>query len=303
MSADATSDPAGAGRVAFLGLGVMGLPMAANLVEAGYDVAGYDVRPERSAALAEQGGRAAPTPAEAARDASILIAIPFDADQIRAALSGPGGAYETLQPGALVILMATVGPPAMRALAADIRAHGYRVVDTPVTGGVGGAKAGTLTVIAAGAPADLDAAEPLLRAMGKQIFRVGTEPGQAQQIKMVNQLLVGTHQAAAIEAMALAKAAGADLKQVYELLISGMARSETLVVKVATLVDSDFEAGSSLRILNDKDLPLALEAGRDLNVPLITLSAAFQLLQLGRGVGGGEVTDAQIIRLLTEPIA
>jgi 3-hydroxyisobutyrate dehydrogenase len=214
MSEDATprtaGGPTGAGRVAFLGLGAMGLPMAANLVEAGYEVAGFDVRPARSAALAEQGGRAAGSPADAARDADVLVAIPFDGDQIRRSLTGPGGAFETLRPGALVVLMSTIGPPEMRAVAADVRARGYRVVDTPVTGGVGGAQAGTLTVIAAGAPGDLDAAEPLLTVMGGRVFRVGTEPGQAQQIKMVNQLLVGTHHAAAIEAMALAKAAGAD---------------------------------------------------------------------------------------------
>src|SRR4051794_22818077 len=141
-------------KIGFLGLGAMGLPMAANLVEAGFDVTGFDVLPERVAELRAQGGRGATSAAESARGARVVAAIPFDGEQIRQTMLGEGGALETLAPGSLVILMATVGPRALRDLAAEIVARGYRVVDAPVTGGAAGAKAGTLTVIAAGADED-----------------------------------------------------------------------------------------------------------------------------------------------------
>ncbi len=290
-------------KVAFLGLGAMGLPMAANLAEAGYLVAGYDVMPAQSAALAERGGRAATTPAAAAQGAEAVVAIPFDAAQTRDCLLGGGGAFETLLPGSLVILMSTIGPHAMRALAAEIRQRGYRIVDAPVTGGTARAIDGTLTVIGAGAPADLDAADPILTPMSGQRFRVGTEPGQGQMVKMVNQLLVGTHLAAAAEAMALARAAGADLQQVYDLLITGQARSEMLVSRAGAFLSADRNTGASLRIFTTKDMPLVLEAGREFRVPMMTASAAFQTMQLGSAFGIDDLSDAELIRLLVDPAA
>jgi len=287
-------------KIGFLGLGAMGLPMAANLVEAGFDVTGFDVLPERVAKLRAQGGRGAGSAAEAARGARVVAAIPFDAEQIRQSMLGEGGALETLAPGSLVILLATVGPQALRELAAEIVARGYRVVDAPVTGGAAGAKAGTLTVIAAGADEDLDLAQPVLRPMAGQIFRVGSEPGQGQMIKLVNQLLVGTHLAAAAEAMALAQAAGADLRQVYDLLITGQARSQILVSKIPPLLDSGFTTGASMRIFTAKDLPLVLDAGREFGVTMMTATAALQTMELGTAAGFEDATDADLIRLLAD---
>jgi L-threonate 2-dehydrogenase len=287
-------------KIGFLGLGAMGLPMAANLVEAGFDVAGFDVLPERVAELRAQGGRGARSAAEAARGARVVAAIPFDAEQIRQSMLGDGGALETLPPGSLVMLMATVGPKALRDLAAEIVAQGYRVVDAPVTGGAAGAMAGTLTVIAAGADEDLDLAEPVLQPMAGQIFRVGSEPGQGQMIKLVNQLLVGTHLAAAAEAMALAQAAGADLRQVYDLLITGQARSQMLVSRIPALLDSGFTTGSSMRIFTVKDLPLVLDAGREFGVTMMTATAALQTMELGAAAGFEDATDADLIRLLVD---
>ena len=287
-------------KIGFLGLGAMGLPMAGNLVEAGFDVTGFDVLPERVAELRARGGRGASSAAEAARGARVVAAIPFDAEQIRQSMLGEGGALETLVPGSLVILMATVGPQALRELAAEIVARGYRVVDAPVTGGAAGALAGTLTVIAAGTDEDLDLAEPVLQPLAGHIFRVGSEPGQGQMIKLVNQLLVGTHLAAAAEAMALAQAAGADLQQVYDLLITGQARSQMMVSRIPPLLDSGFSIGSSLRIFTSKDLPLVLDAGREFGVTMMTATAALQTMELGTAAGVEDATDADLIRLLVD---
>lgn len=290
-------------KIGFLGLGAMGLPMAGHLVEAGFDVAGYDVKPERMDQFRESGGRRADSAAEAARGARVIVAIPFDAEQIRESMFGEGGALETLEPGALVILMATVGPQAQRDLAAAIEARGHHVVDAPVTGGAAGAIAGTLTVIASGSQENLDAAEPVLQPMAGKIFRVGSEPGQAQMIKLVNQLLVGTHLAAAAEAMVLAQAAGADLQQVYDLLISGQARSQMLVSRVAAMLDGSFDTGANLSIFTRKDMPLVLEAGRAYDVPMMTASGALQTMQLGVAAGLEEKSDARLIRLLVDQAA
>ena len=182
-------------------------------------------------------------------------------------LLGPGGALETLPPGGLVILMATIGPAALRELASEVTARGHRVVDAPVTGGVTGAIAGTFTVIASGAAADLEAAAPILKPMSGQVFHVGLEPGQGQMIKLVNQLLVGTHLAAAAEAMALARAAGADLQQVYDLLITGQARSQMFVSRVGAMLDGGFNTGqvsasSPRRTCRSSSTPAASSASR-----------------------------------------
>jgi L-threonate 2-dehydrogenase len=218
------------------------------------------------------------------------------------ALLGRHGALETLGPGSLVILMATVGPAALRELAQEITARGHRVVDAPVTGGVAGAEAGTLTVIASGTVADLAAAGPVLRRMSGQVFHVGPEPGQGQMIKLVNQLLVGTHLAAAAEAMALARAAGADLQQVYDLLITGQARSQMFVSRVSAMLDGGFNTGSSLRIFTQKDMPLVLNAGREHGVPMVTASAALQTMQLAAAFGLEDASDARLIQLLVDPL-
>jgi 3-hydroxyisobutyrate dehydrogenase len=136
--------------------------------------------------------------------------------------------------------------------------------------------------------------------MAGQIFRVGSEPGQGQMIKLVNQLLVGAHLAAAAEAMALARAAGADPRQVYDLLITGQARSQILVSKIPPLLDSGFATGASLRIFTAKDLPLVLDAGRELGVTMLTATAALQTMNLGAAAGFEDATDADLIRLLVD---
>ena len=191
--------------------------------------------------------RASPpsTPADAARDADALVAIPFDADQIREALWGDAGALTTLPPSSLLLLMSTVGPRNMRSLAEDLTARGYRVVDAPVTGGASGAAAGTLTVIAAGAPADLDAADPILQPIGRRIFRVGSEPGQGQMVKLVNQLLVGTAPGSGRRGDG-ARGGGRRRPQASVRSSDHRAgRSEILVSRVGALIDGSFETGSS----------------------------------------------------------
>jgi 3-hydroxyisobutyrate dehydrogenase-like beta-hydroxyacid dehydrogenase len=287
-------------RVAFVGLGEMGLPMASRLIGAGFQVRGVDVRRERTELLVAAGGQSAESPREAAEDADAVVLIPFDGAQLEATLLGDDGALGTLATGSPVLAMATVGPRTMRAIASQVeRRGGYDFVDAPVTGGAARASAGDLTAIAAGSPRAIERARPLLDAMCSKVFHVGAGPGAAQVVKLINQLLVGIHLAATAEAFALASAAGVDAEQLYQVLTSGFARSEVLTSRVAAVLDGSLRTGGALGIYL-KDLPLVLELGRELGVPLFTGSAAFNTVQLGAELGHAERDDAALIALLMQ---
>jgi putative dehydrogenase len=283
-------------RIGFVGLGEMGLPMASRLVQAGFDVAGYDVRAERVEQL--HGGRAATSAREAAQDADVLVLIPFDAVQLEQALTGERGGLEALAPGSLIVAMPTTGPRAMREIATRVTAAGdYAFVDAPVTGGAARAASGELTAIVAGSAPSVERAQPVLQAMCNRVFTVGAEPGMGQLTKLINQLMVGTHLAATAEAFALASAGGVDPAQLYEVLTSGFARSEVLVSRGAAVLDGTLRTGGAMAIFL-KDLPLVLDLGRELQVPLFSASAAFNLVQLGAELGRGGEDDAALIALL-----
>jgi 3-hydroxyisobutyrate dehydrogenase-like beta-hydroxyacid dehydrogenase len=287
-------------RVAFVGLGEMGLPMATRLLQAGFSVVGVDVRAARSDMFVAAGGTAADSPRLAAEAADAVVLIPFDGEQLEATLLGAGGALTALAGGSTVLAMATVGPRAMHDIAKQVASRGeFNLVDAPVTGGSARASAGELTAIAAGTTAAMARARPLLEAMCSNIFHVGTEPGAAQVVKLINQLLVGTHLAASAEAFALAAAAGVDATQLYEVLTSGFARSEVLVSRVAAVLDGSLRTGGAMGIYL-KDLPLVLDMGRELKVPLFTGGSAFNLVQLAAELGHADEDDAALIALLMQ---
>jgi L-threonate 2-dehydrogenase len=288
------------GRVAFVGLGEMGLPMASRLVQAGFQVVGFDVRAARNELLVSEGGGSADSPRQAAEGAEAIVLIPFDGAQLEATLLGDDGALAALPHGSLVLAMATVGPRVMRAIAGEVLRRGdYRFVDAPVTGGAARARAGDLTAIAAGEADAMLRARPLLEAMCSKSVQVGTEPGAAQVVKLIHQLLVGIHLAATAEAFALASAGGVDAQQLYDVLTSGFARSEVLVSRAAAVLDGSLRTGGAMGIFL-KDLPLVLDMGRELNVPLFTGSAAFNTVQLGAELGHAGEDDAALIALLME---
>jgi 3-hydroxyisobutyrate dehydrogenase len=286
--------------VAFVGLGEMGLPMAARLVQAGFEVAGFDVRAARTEELVGAGGTSANSARDAAAGAAAVVLIPFDAPQVQAALLGDDGALAALPAGATVLAMATVGPRTMRDIAAEVARRGqFELMDAPVTGGAARAKTGELTAIASGSALAMERARPLLEAMCSHIFHVGAEPGAAQVVKLINQLMVGTHLAASAEGFALASAAGVDAQQLYDVLTSGFARSDVLVSRVAAVLDGSLRTGGAMGIYL-KDLPLVLELGRELSVPLFTASSAFNLVQLGAELGHADEDDAALIAALMQ---
>jgi len=280
--------------IGFIGLGSMGMPMAGNLLAKGFQVRGFDVRAESAAALADRGGTPAATAAEAARGADALVLMVVNAAQAEAALFG-GGALEALPPGGVVVLMATCPPGAVEALAARVEAAGRRFVDAPVSGGVVGAVAGTLTIMAAAPKATFEAARPVLAGMGDKLFHVGERPGQGATVKTVNQLLCGVHIAVVAEAFALAAKVGVDLDILLEIMGGSAASSWMLKNRGPRMLESEPEVTSAVDIFV-KDLGIVLEAGRDAKAALPLAAVAHQLFLATSGRGEGAADDSQVIR-------
>ena len=280
--------------IGFIGLGSMGSPMAENLLAKGFQVRGFDVRAESAAALGTGGGTPAASAAEAASGADALVLMVVNAAQAEAALFA-GSALEALPPGGVVVLMATCPPGAVEALAARVEAAGRRFVDAPVSGGVVGAVAGTLTIMAAAPRATFEAVKPVLAAMGDKLFHVGERPGQGATVKTVNQLLCGVHIAVVAEAFALAAKVGVDLTILLEIMGGSAASSWMLKNRGPRMLEGEPEVTSAVDIFV-KDLGIVLEAGRDAKAALPLAAVAHQLFLATSGRGEGAADDSQVIR-------
>ncbi|RCV56075.1 NAD(P)-dependent oxidoreductase [Marinitenerispora sediminis] len=247
-----TAGEARPGRVAFIGLGTMGLPMALNLVRAGFQVAGYNRSPQKTERFAAQGGIAADSVAAAVKDAQVVITIVPDSPDVEAVLLGEDGVFAHAAPGALVIDMSTVRPETARAVATEGAARGFRVLDAPVSGGEPGAVAGTLSIMVGGAEADVEAARPVLEAMGSTVVRVGPS-GAGQTVKAANQLIVAGNIQLVAEALVFLEAHGVDTERAFTVLGGGMAGSTVLERKSASMRERRFEASFRAE-LHHKDL-------------------------------------------------
>jgi len=280
-------------RVGFVGLGAMGAPMAANLAAAGHRVTGYDMRAEALAALEAAGGAPAAGAADAARGADLLVLMVVNAAQAEQVLFGDG-ALSALPVGAAVVLMATCLPGEVASIAERVEAEGRLLLDAPVSGGVAGARAGSLTIMAAGAAEAFEAARPALEAMGGRIFRVGDRAGQGAVAKAVNQLLCGVHLAAAGEAMSLAEAMGLDLPTMLE-IVSGSAASSWMLRDRGPRMISDSDEVTSAVDIFTKDLGIVLSVGREAQAALPLAAAAHQMFLAGSGRGEGRLDDSKVI--------
>ncbi len=280
-------------RIAFVGLGAMGMPMARHLVAAGFPVRGYDIRPESRAALVAAGAEEAETVPAAAAEADALLLMVVNAAQAEEVLFAQGG-LDALAPDATVVLMATCPPQAVVAIAARVAQTGRAFIDAPVSGGVVGAEAATLTIMAA-APAEVLATlRPVLDRLGDKVFHVGTEPGQGATVKAVNQLLCGVHIAATAEALSLAEQVGVDLSVVLEILSGSSASSWMLRDRGPRMLEDAPRVTSAVDIFV-KDLGIVLEAGRGAKAALPLASLAHQLFLSTSGRGEGARDDSQVI--------
>jgi L-threonate 2-dehydrogenase len=280
--------------LAFIGLGAMGQPMARRLVENQFRVQGFDLNAGALEAHVANGGIACATATEAARGAEALILMVVNATQARAALV-TSGALEALDPDALVILMATCAPTDAAAIADMVQNADRRFLDAPVSGGVVGAEAGTLTIMAGGEAAAFEAARPYLSALGDKLYHVGTSPGDGAMVKTINQLLCGVHIAAAAEAFALGEKAGLDTELLLTILGQSAASSWMLNNRGPRMLETEPAVTSAIDIFV-KDLSLVLDAGRASKVALPLAAQAHQMFLASSGSGHGLCDDSQVIR-------
>jgi 3-hydroxyisobutyrate dehydrogenase len=280
-------------QIGFIALGAMGGAMAETLVKKQFRVTGYDMRPEPVAHLEKAGGKGASSAEEAARGADVLILMVVNADQAEAVLFDKD-ALEATKPSATVVLCSTCSPSRIAAIAKRVEKSGRAFVDAPVSGGVTGAKAGTLTIMAAAKVPVFDKVKPVLSAMGSSLFHLGEEPGQGAAMKVVNQLLCGVHIAVAAEGLAFAERAGIDPKLALEVLSGSAAQSWMLKARGPRMVDYDNVVTSAVDIFV-KDLSLVLDAGLGFKMGLPLAAVAHQLFLSASGMGHGSEDDSQVI--------
>lgn len=280
--------------IGFIGLGSMGLPMARNLVTGGFEVTGFDLRAEARNALVAAGGKAADTAAAACAGADMAVLMVVNIAQAREVLFA-GGVLDALAPGGAILLMSTCPPAAVAEVSAEVEARGFAFVDAPVSGGVVGATAGSLTIMVGAGEDAFARARPALDAMGAKVVHVGKDAGQGATAKVVNQLLCGAHLAVAAEALSLAERLGVDTTAMLDILGGSAAASWMLRDRGPRMLEADPTVTSAVDIFV-KDLGLVLEAGREAKAALPMAALAHQLFLSVSGRGLGTADDSQVIR-------
>ena len=284
-------------NIAYLGLGVMGAPMARHLATAGHRITVYNRTAEKAAAwVAAHGGRTAATPAAAAAEADVVIAcVGADAD-LAAVTLGPDGAFAAMRPGSLFIDHTTVSAAIARRLAAEGDGRGLAVVDAPVSGGQAGAENGKLTIMVGGSEAAFAAAEPVMAAYATRIGHMGPA-GSGQLTKMVNQLCIAGILQGLSEGLALGLKAGLDMDAVVAVISKGAAQSWQMDNRARTMVQGQFDFGFAVDWMR-KDLGLALDEARRLGVPLPLAALVDQFYADVQAVGGNRQDTSSLIRRL-----
>jgi 2-hydroxy-3-oxopropionate reductase len=286
------------GTVAFIGLGIMGGPMAANLVKAGYAVVGYNRSADRVEKLVEAGGRGAGSVADAVRDAEVVITMVPDSPDVEAVATGEDGIFAHAAKGALYIDMSTIRPDVAVRVAEAGRAAGLRVLDAPVSGGEAGAVEGSLSIMVGGEAGDFAAARPVLEAVGKTIVHVGPA-GSGQTVKAANQLIVAGNIELLAEAVVFLEAYGVDTTAALEVLGGGLAGSTVLQRKGPNMLAREFRPGFRLA-LHHKDLGIVTSAAREAGVviPLGAVVAQLVAALVARGDGG--LDHSGLLKLVAE---
>lgn len=286
-------------RVAFLGLGVMGAAMAANIARAGFALTLHSRSRDKAAALEQAGARWAASPAEAARDAACIALCLPDTPDVEAVLFGEGGLAEGVQPGAVVIDFSSIAAAPAAGFAARLAAErGAFLLDSPVSGGPGGARDGTLTCMVGGDAAAFAAAGPVFQAVGRTVTHLGP-PGAGQVCKSANQLIIAATVQAAAEALAMGRKAGLDPEAMRQALLGGSARSFVLENHAKRINDGVTKAGFRAELMR-KDMRLAQQAARDHGVFAPATGLAAQMMEALVNSGRGEQDASALGALVAE---
>ncbi len=280
--------------LAFLGLGIMGSPMAVHLAEAGYPVAGYNLTPDRTAPLVAAGGRAARSSAEAVADADVVCVMVPDSPDVVDVLTSEEGVFAHARPGTLIIDFSSIRPDVTADLAAQAESRGFRYLDAPVSGGEAGAKNAALSIMVGGSADDFQAARPIFDVVGATVVHVGPA-GSGQTVKAANQLIVAANIQALAEAVVFLEAYGVDTKAALEVLAGGLAGSKVLDQKRENMLSRSFEPGFRID-LHHKDMGIVTSAAREAGVTIPLGSLVAQLVASARAVGDGHLDHSALLR-------
>ncbi len=283
-------------NIAFIGMGIMGKPMAINLKKAGHTVYVHGRRPESMEGPAKEGCIPCASSAEAASKAEITIIMVSDTPDVEQVIFGDTGVIHGARPGSVVVDMSTISPTATRRFAADLAAAGIDMLDAPVSGGEIGAIQGTLSIMVGGKPEVFERVKPVLEAMGKNIVHVG-EHGAGQVAKACNQIVVAVTIEAVAEALLFARRNGVDPAKVREALMGGFAGSRILEVHGKRMLDNEYKPGFKTR-LHQKDMNIVMQTAKELGLALPGAALVMQHLNALMGIGGAELDSAAVMKIV-----
>jgi 2-hydroxy-3-oxopropionate reductase len=281
--------------IGFIGLGIMGKPMASNLLAAGYQVTVHDRGRGPVEELAARGATVGESPREVAAAGDVVITMLPDSPDVEAVVLGPDGIIEGIREGALYIDMSSIAPATSRTIAAVLAERGVDAIDAPVSGGEPAAQQGNLSIMVGGSEEAVERAQPIFDVLGKSATHIGPA-GAGQVTKAANQVVVALTIQAVAEALTLSRKAGVDPARVRDALLGGFAQSRILDLHGQRMLDGNYEPGFKLR-LHRKDLAIALQLGREEQVPLFATAQAAELMDALLAQGSGELDHAAVATL------
>lgn len=284
-------------KIGFIGLGIMGKPMALNLIKAGYSVSVLE-KSGAAGELVEAGAQAFPSSKALAQNSDIIITMLPDSPDVEQVVSGPDGVLEGIQSGALFIDMSTIVPTTARTIYQLMQEKGVEALDAPVSGGQVGAVSASLSIMVGGSETAFQRALPVFQAMGKNIVLIG-QPGAGQTTKACNQMIVGITIQAVAEAFTLAQKAGVDLEKMREVLLGGFAQSRILDLHGKRMIERNFAPGFKIK-LHKKDMGIALQSGEEFSVPLKATALVADQMKAAVEAGNGELDHSAILLQLED---
>jgi 2-hydroxy-3-oxopropionate reductase len=283
-------------KIGFIGLGIMGRPMAENLIEAGYDLVAYNRTREKAEELG--GATVAESPKEVAQSSDVIITMLPDSPQVEEVLAGEDGVFEGLREGALLVDMSTISPVVTEVLSDRAKEQGASMLDAPVSGGDVGAIEGTLSIMVGGSEEDFERARPLFEVMGATVTHVGPV-GTGQVAKAANQIVVALTIEAVSEALVLGSKGGVAPEKILDVLGGGLAGNKVMEVKREKMLEHSFDPGFRVE-LHHKDLGIALAAGREYGVTLPVTAVVDQMLETLMMGGRGDQDHSALLTLIEE---
>ncbi len=287
-----------AGKVGFIGLGIMGKPMARNLMGGGYELVVYNRSQEKADELAEEGATAAASPREVAEQSEVVVTMLPDSPEVREVVAGEEGVLDGIEEGSLLVDMSTISPVVTEELAAEAGKKGARMLDAPVSGGEPGAVEGTLSIMVGGREEDFERVRPIFDVLGDTVVRVG-EVGSGQVVKACDQIVVALVIEAVSEALVLGSKAGVEPAKIIEVLSGGLAGNKVMEAMKSFFLEHNFDPGFRIE-LHRKDLSIALSAAREYGVALPVTAIVDQMLEALVAKGSGAKDHSAILTLIED---